>query len=316
MKDKVINLNPINSATPGRLESEWSENLDSFSTLEYNVHPKQNISTILWDLFDIPVLLIVIGCLSAVVSFAANVVLTHGEAFRMSFSGDLYDYNKLGLYCVMCVVSTVLATFITQTVCPQATGGGLPEMKTILGGVVKPILLSKKLIVAKFVGVILSLIGGLSVGKEGPFVHISAAIADQLMRLPIFSHVRRQDGKRLEVIACACASGVSSTFGAAFGGVLFSIEFTASAYRVKNLPKACLTSVVALVTFLFLGGTQQLAKFATGNDSGHSGSEGEVPADASHAPSAHEVLGFALIGVACGLLGAMFVTLVQVRRRF
>jgi chloride channel 2 len=70
---------------------------------------------------------------------------------------------------------------------------------------------------------------------------------------------------------------------------------------------------VALVAYLFLGGTQQLAKFTTDNGSGRSGSEGEVPADASHSPRAHEVLGFALIGVACGLLGAMFVTLVQVR---
>ncbi len=181
-------------------------------------------------------------------------------------------------------------------------------MKTILGGVVKPVLLSKKLIIAKFLGVILSLVGGLSVGKEGPFVHISAAIADQLMRLSIFNHVRRQDGKRLEVIACACASGVSSTFGAAFGGVLFSIEFTASAYRVKNLPKACLTSVIALVALLFLGGSRQLARFPTGSGD-------EIVSAAVHSPNACEVLGFALIGVLCGLSGALFVTLVQVDAR-
>ncbi len=219
----------------------------------------------------------------------------------MSLVGGLYDYYSWFIFCLWCLAFTLAATFMTQAVCPQAAGGGLPEMKTILGGVVKPVLLSRKMIVAKMLGLILSLTGGLSVGKEGPFVQISAAIADQLMRLSIFQHIRRQDGRRLEIIACACASGVSATFGAAFGGVLFSIEFTASAYRVKNLPKAFLTSVIAMLAILGLGASDQLSLFDQ-DGTWH-----------QHNPKVFELLLFAAIGVLCGLLGAAFVTLVEVR---
>lgn len=172
-------------------------------------------------------------------------------------------------------------------------------MKTILGGVVKPVLLSRRLIVAKALGLWFSLMGGLSVGKEGPYVHISGAIADQLMKLSPFQHIRRQDSKRLEILACACASGVSATFGNAFGGVLFSIEFTSSAYLVRTLPKAFLTSVAAMLAFLFLGVSDELSLFQDQNQSIYV------------LPKFNELAVFFLLGMGGGLLGMVFVMLVE-----
>lgn len=193
-----------------------------------------------------------------------------------------------------------IACISTQLICRESAGGGLPEMKTILSGVVKPVLLSKRLIVAKITGLIFSLLAGLSVGKEGPFVHASAAMADQLMRLPIFRHLRTQDSKRLEMMACACASGVSGSFGTAFGGVLFSIEFTSSAYSVRTLPKALLTSAVAMLVFFFLGASDQLSLFNPSKNV------------SQWMPYAHEMIAFVLIGILCALLGVLFVSIVEI----
>lgn len=193
----------------------------------------------------------------------------------------------------------MLSCLCTQCICRESAGGGLPEMKTILSGVVKPILLSKRLIVAKISGLVFALLAGLSVGKEGPFVHASAAMADQLMRLPMFQHIRTQDAKRLEIMACACASGVSGSFGTAFGGVLFSIEFTASAYSVRTLPKAFLTSSVAMVVVFMFGASDQLSLFNANRS------------NSSWMPYSHEMLAFVVIGVLCGLLGVFFVYIVE-----
>eukprot|EP01031_Cornospumella_fuschlensis_P035196 gene35196-42633_t len=161
---------------------------------------------------------------------------------------------------------SLLACACTHSICKEACGSGLPEMKTILGGVVKPVLLSLRLVTAKIIGLTFAMIAGLSIGKEGPFVQISGALADQIMQFDIFSHIRKQDAKRLEMIACACASGVGATFGTAFGGVLFSIEFTSSAYLVKTLPKAFLTSVCAMLCIYTLanlwGGSEQFTLFS------------------------------------------------------
>lgn len=42
---------------------------------------------------------------------------------------------------------------------------------------------------------------------------------------------------RWQVLGAACAAGVACTFGSAFGGVLFSVEVTATCYIVHNLPR-------------------------------------------------------------------------------
>ena len=42
----------------------------------------------------------------------------------------------------------------------------------------------------------------------------------------------------LQILAAAVAAGVAATFGAPVGGVLFSIEVTASYYLVSNMWKA------------------------------------------------------------------------------
>ena len=94
---------------------------------------------------------------------------------------------------------------------------------------------------------------GLSVGKEGPLVQMTSAVAEQLMLLPSFNIIHQNTSKRLEVLACACASGISSTFGAAYGGVLYSIEATCTTYMARNLPRAYLSSIVGMLVFLGLG---------------------------------------------------------------
>ena len=89
---------------------------------------------------------------------------------------------------------------------------------------------------AKFLGLILAESAGLSIGKEGPFVHMTACIANLMLRTSLFRRLKQDGAKRLELLGAACAAGVASSFGATFGGVLFSIEVTSSYYFVRWLP--------------------------------------------------------------------------------
>ena len=59
--------------------------------------------------------------------------------------------------------------------------------------------LSRRTLVTKVVGLVLALGAGLPLGKEGPFVHISACIVDWLIRLPCFYKIRRSKPLRLQV---------------------------------------------------------------------------------------------------------------------
>lgn len=103
-----------------------------------------------------------------------------------------------------------------------AAGSGVAEVKVILSGFVVHGYLGVKTLVVKTLAVTLSLASGLSLGKEGPYVHIATCVGNIACRL--FSKYNHNDGKRREVLSASAASGVGVAFGAPIGGVLFSLE--------------------------------------------------------------------------------------------
>ena len=62
----------------------------------------------------------------------------------------------------------------------RAAGSGIPEMKAILAGVKLPKMLTLRTFFAKSLGMVMMLSSGMSLGKEGPFVHIAGCIANSL----------------------------------------------------------------------------------------------------------------------------------------
>ena len=103
-----------------------------------------------------------------------------------------------------------------------AAGSGVAEVKVILSGFVVHGYLGVKTLVVKAFALILSVSSGLSLGKEGPYVHIATCVGNIASRL--FSKYHHNDGKRREVLSASAASGVGVAFGAPIGGVLFSLE--------------------------------------------------------------------------------------------
>ena len=82
-----------------------------------------------------------------------------------------------------------------------------------------------RVMVAKVCGLILVLGGGLPLGKEGPFVHISACISVFFLGrqcfLPLRTNLEQTEG---HILLAAVSVGVGATFSAPVGGVLFAIE--------------------------------------------------------------------------------------------
>lgn len=64
---------------------------------------------------------------------------------------------------------------------------------------------------------------GLSVGKEGPSVHVACCIG-YLVSTNFFTKYQKSQGKMREIVTAASAAGVAVAFGSPIGGVLFSIE--------------------------------------------------------------------------------------------
>ena len=78
---------------------------------------------------------------------------------------------------------SVFAAFLTHNLAPLSAGSGIAELKAALGGTKIPNLFSAWTLIVKSAGLVLSVGSGLSIGKEGPMVHICSCIGALCCRL-------------------------------------------------------------------------------------------------------------------------------------
>ena len=147
------------------------------------------------------------------------------------------------LYIVMNMLLASAAFLPTRFITPQARGSGIPRMKGVLGGLHIHHFLSFRALFAKIVGLSLAYSSNISIGKEGPYVHVSACIAQLMMRTSLFKRYGRISSRRIDMLAVACACGVAATFGAPFGGVIFAVEVVSTYFYVPNLPRMFMASI-------------------------------------------------------------------------
>ncbi|KAI9702544.1 MAG: hypothetical protein M1836_001024 [Candelina mexicana] len=143
----------------------------------------------------------------------------------------------------------------------SAAGSGVAEVKVILSGFVLHGYLGVKTLVVKTLALILSIASGLSLGKEGPYVHIATCAGNIACRL--FSKYHHNDAKRREVLSASAASGVAVAFGAPIGGVLFSLEEVSYYFPPKTLFRTFFCCIVAALSLKFLNpyGTNKIVLF-------------------------------------------------------
>ncbi|KAM9304915.1 H(+)/Cl(-) exchange transporter 7 [Gastrophryne carolinensis] len=160
------------------------------------------------------------------------------------------------LNAVIVVVGSLLVAFIE----PVAAGSGIPQIKCYLNGVKIPHVVRLKTLVVKVCGVILSVVGGLAVGKEGPMIHSGAVVAAGISQgrstslkkdFKIFEYFRRDTEKR-DFVSAGAAAGVSAAFGAPVGGVLFSLEEGASFWNQLLTWRIFFASMISTFTLNFV----------------------------------------------------------------
>ncbi|XP_069991900.1 chloride channel protein 2-like isoform X1 [Penaeus vannamei] len=248
------------------------------------------------------VFLAVLGVGMAIISFIMDYGIAMCNKARIWLYRDLASHTALQyLAWVSLPVCLILfsAGFV-HILAPQAVGSGIPEMKTILRGVVLKEYLTFKTLIAKVIGLTATLGSGLPLGKEGPFVHIASIVATLLSKaVTSFKGIYENESRNSEMLAAACAVGVACSFAAPIGGVLFSIEVTSVYFAVRNYWRGFFAAVCGAMMFRLLAvwfndEETLTALFKTNFKVGY-------PFDPQ------ELFVFALIGVMCGFLGAFFV---------
>ncbi|KAM4589420.1 chloride channel protein 2b isoform 2-T2 [Fundulus diaphanus] len=250
------------------------------------------------------IFLILLGLVMALVSWVVDFCIAICLQAQQWMYGGL-DSNVFLQYLAWVTYPVVLITFsagFTQILAPQAVGSGIPEMKTILRGVVLKEYLTFKTFVAKVIGLTCALGSGMPLGKEGPFVHIASLCAALLSKfMSLFGGIYENESRNIEMLAAACAVGVGCCFAAPIGGVLFSIEVTSTFFAVRNYWRGFFAATFSAFIFRVLAVWNRdeetiTALFKTRFRL-------DFPFDLQELPA------FAVIGIASGFGGALFVYL-------
>uniref|UniRef100_A0A8C7Z7J4 Chloride channel protein n=1 Tax=Oryzias sinensis TaxID=183150 RepID=A0A8C7Z7J4_9TELE len=196
------------------------------------------------------------------------------------------------MYIFWALLFSFLAVTLVRAFAPYACGSGIPEIKTILSGFIIRGYLGKWTLIIKTITLVLAVSSGLSLGKEGPLVHVACCCANILCHL--FTKYRKNEAKRREVLSAAAAVGVSVAFGAPIGGVLFSLEEVSYYFPLKTLWRSFFAALVAAFTLRSINpfGNSRLVLFYV----------------EFHAPwHLVELAPFILLGIFGGLWGALFI---------
>ncbi|ESO12802.1 hypothetical protein HELRODRAFT_63304 [Helobdella robusta] len=249
------------------------------------------------------IFLTLLGISVAVISFLIDIVVGRCRQAQISLLSSL-DHTMIGQYISWVLFFTVFTCFSvgsTHLIAPTAIGSGIPEVKTMLRGVVMKEYLGLRTLAAKVIGLTTALSSGLPIGKEGSFVHIGVVSAALIAKLlPAFSSSLENHESRLgEILLPGSAVGLSCTFAAPVGALLYSLESTSVNFAIRNYWRSFYASAVGslmyrLVASWFKEGERMAALRET-----------HLPQGRLFDPS--EFIAFSFLGLIAGFLGVLFI---------
>lgn len=158
-----------------------------------------------------------VGLLAGILVSAFRLSLTKVDEIRSVLLEGAQTKVSLVVCCLLLLFFfTVCVSFIVTRE-PLCTGSGIPQVKGELDGKIKANWLS--VIIAKFIGGIMAVGGGLSLGREGPSIQLGAMVGKGFSRLS----GRLRSEERL-LMTCGAGAGLAAAFSAPLAGVVFTLE--------------------------------------------------------------------------------------------
>lgn len=152
-------------------------------------------------------------------------------AFAESFSMQLYE--KLGLWFIpIPAIFFFLSWFLVHRYAPRANGSGIPQLMASIELLhtkkdkLVESLLGFRIIIIKILSSLLGVLGGGSIGREGPTLQISGSIFSLFTRYWKFSEIQNKSA----FVMAGAASGLASAFNTPLGGIVYVVEELAKSH--------------------------------------------------------------------------------------
>lgn len=190
---------------------------------------------------------IIVGIFSGLLIVLYRLALEKAEEFRNEFI--VMQSSKLSIilfWFVALIIGAIIVGRMVQKE-PMISGSGIPQVEAVLRGKLKMNWLP--VIIRKFIGGVISIGAGLSLGREGPSIQLGAAIGQGFSR--IFKRVKVEERY---LITSGASAGLSAAFNAPLAGVMFALEEVHKHFSPLVLLSAMSASLTAdVVSRYFLG---------------------------------------------------------------
>jgi H+/Cl- antiporter ClcA len=163
-----------------------------------------------------------------------------------------------------------LGVWMTRRFFPGAEGSGIPQVIATLHEErdLGPRLLNLRILVGKIAISFLSILGGFTIGREGPTIHVGAALMFSLRRFyPARLMSLRGTAIEHKLALAGAAAGLSAAFNAPLAGVVFAIEELTRSFEQRT--SGVLITAIIFAGIVSLGLQGNYTYFGTINVDGH-----------------------------------------------
>lgn len=161
----------------------------------------------------------VLGLLTGLMACSFRISLEAADTWRTQGMHWAHHHGVLGFLVAVaaCTFLVWLAAFMVYRWERTAEGSGIPRVEAVVRGDLPPSRM--RLLPIKFIGGVMAIGAGLTLGREGPSVHMGGNIAVAMSR---YWSMNRKD--LLTLIAAGAAAGLTSAFSAPLAGAVFVLE--------------------------------------------------------------------------------------------
>ncbi len=190
-----------------------------------------------------------IGLCAGLLAVAFRRALAFAENGRTDLLDVLHAHAAWG-WAVLPAIGLVVGSLVgwsTQRFAPEAGGSGIPHLKGVLLHVRK--LSWSRLLPVKFLGGVLGIGAGLSLGREGPTVQMGSAVA-----LALAGPLRAPASDIPQLLSAGAGAGLAAAFNAPLAGLVFVIEELHRELSSRTAAGALVAAVCATVVAQWLAG--------------------------------------------------------------
>ena len=227
---------------------------------------------------------ILVGLAAGGVAVVFRIALTAAHGARNALVGWAHTLPHVGwLFPVAFGAGGAAGSvWLVRRLAPEAAGSGIPHLESVLHRLRD--LHPGRLIPVKFAGGLLALGSGMALGREGPSVQLGGAVG-----AVVADRIGSDQRDRQTLIAAGAGAGLAAAFNAPLAGLIFVLEEVQRDFRP-----------------LVFGATFIAAAVATALSQSVSGPFPVFEVASYPVPPVNLLALFALVGLLCGGLGALF----------